>query len=73
MNFMAGEVDQEFNIETGDAQITTWTCPYCGYSEVETIPFTGMGASYNSGIVQGPIKGNETRGIVVGPPAPENE
>lgn len=59
MNFMKGEVTQEYSSETQAAQITEWTCPYCGYKETETVPFTGMGVAYNSVAVQGPLKADE--------------
>ena len=67
MNFMKGDVTQEFDSETKAAEITEWSCPYCGYKETETVPYTGMGVAYNSGIVQGPVKGEEDRGVVQGP------
>lgn len=56
MNYMKGEVTQEYNNSTQAPQITQWTCPYCGYKETETIPFLATGGTYNSGIVQGPVK-----------------
>lgn len=59
MNFMKGEVTQKYDTATQAPELTTWTCPYCGYEETETNPYVGMGVTYNSGIVQGPIKGNE--------------
>jgi len=55
MNYMKGEVTQEFNMSTQAPQITDWTCPYCGYKYTETVPFESTGGTYNSGIVQGPL------------------
>ena len=55
MAYMKGEVTQEFDMVTGDPQITTWTCPYCGNIETEEIEFAKSGGTYNSGIVQGPV------------------
>jgi len=52
---MKGEVVQEFDMATHADQITDWTCPYCGYTETETISFDAMGV-YNSGIAQGSVQ-----------------
>jgi len=54
--YMKGEVIQEYDHATHAPQITEWTCPYCGYKETEEIPFEAMGGTYNSGVVQGPVK-----------------
>jgi len=54
--YMKGEVIQEFDMATEAAQITEWTCPYCGFKETETVPYESTGGTYNSGVVQGPLK-----------------
>jgi hypothetical protein len=36
-----------------------WTCPYCGYKEDEEISHEAQGGTYNSGIVQGPLKADD--------------
>lgn len=59
MNFMKGEVTQEYNNDTEAAQITEWTCPYCGHKETETIPFESTGGTFNSGVAQGPASTDE--------------
>jgi len=50
MNYMRGEVVQEFNMETKAPQITDWTCPYCGFKETLTVEFAQSGGTYNSGV-----------------------
>ena len=53
---MKGVVVQDYNIETGDPEIISWTCPMCGYGETETNTYEPSGGTYNSGAAQGPQK-----------------
>lgn len=49
-NYMTGIITQPFDPATEDSQITDFVCPYCGYTETETIDAPATIGSYNSDI-----------------------
>ncbi len=54
INHMKGEVTP-YNPETSDPEVTVWTCPFCGWSETQTVTYEAMGV-YDNGVDQGPDK-----------------
>ncbi len=64
-NYMTGILTQPFDPATEDSQITDFVCPYCGYTETETIDAPATIGVYNSGIgcLMTPVKLENAWGI----------
>jgi len=64
-NYMTGTITQAFDPSTEDPQITEFICPYCGYTETETIAAPATMGIYNPpvGRLMTPIILNDIWGI----------
>jgi hypothetical protein len=47
---MTGTITQAFDPSNDQPQITEFVCPYCGYTETETLPAPPVMANFNSGV-----------------------
>lgn len=56
-NWMTGVVTQPFDPATEQSQITEFECPYCGYTETETIPAPATLGAYNTALQRVYVKG----------------
>ena len=57
MPMMKKEITQKFS-DSDHPENITWTCPQCGHIEYEIDRYEPATGVYNSGIVQGPLKGD---------------